>query len=258
MPLPASQGRPCRYGFWAGLLRRSLRVIFIAPDLYWEAMALRKRLRTALTVLTLGGCSIPVSMAAGSPVECADWNSKEYFQAATVEDVSACLASGVGPKTVDEHGDTPLHWAAAFNKNPAVIATLLDAGADIKAQGKLGWTPLHSATYFRNNPAVIPLLLDAGAEIEARNEDGETPLHLAARGMFRLNESPAMIAALLDGGADIEARDNDDRTPLHSAAWLNKNPAVIAALLHAGADIEARDRNGQTPLHKGGGVLIRM
>ena len=50
--------------------------------------------------LALAGCNIPVSTVAAPAVDCADWNSKEYFQAA-VEDVTACLASGANPKARD-------------------------------------------------------------------------------------------------------------------------------------------------------------
>ena len=36
---------------------------------------------------------------------------------------------------------TPLYCAAQYNKNPAVIATLLDTGADPKVRDILGKTP---------------------------------------------------------------------------------------------------------------------
>ena len=39
------------------------------------------------------------------------------------------------------------------NENPAVIAVLLDAGADLKARAEEGWTPLHRAASFNKNPA---------------------------------------------------------------------------------------------------------
>ena len=170
--------------------------------------------------------------------DCADWNSSKYFRVAGVEHVAACLASGADPKTGDKHGNTPLHWAAAFNKNPAVIAALLDAGADLKARDEGDNTPLHDAVSYNNNPAVIAALLAAGADPNARNNtwDGQTPLHWAVD-----EENPAVITALLDAGADIEARDWVGRTPLHRAVD-EENPAAITALLDAGADPNARDK----------------
>ena len=83
--------------------------------------------------------------------------------------------SGANPKTGNKHGETPLHWAAAFSPNPAVIAALLDAGADLEARGSWGKMPLHRAAESNKNPAVIAALLDAGA-----NHVGNTPLHHAA------------------------------------------------------------------------------
>ena len=96
---------------------------------------------TALAVLALAGCDNPVSTDATPAVDCADWNSKKYFQAAAVEDVTDCLTSGADIKARDEDGETPLHWAARFNENPAVIAALLDAGADPEARDEAGKTP---------------------------------------------------------------------------------------------------------------------
>ena len=45
------------------------------------------------------------------------------------------------PRRGTEGRWTPLHWAAEYNENPAVIATLLDAGADPKARDLDGKTP---------------------------------------------------------------------------------------------------------------------
>ena len=52
---------------------------------------------------------------------------------------------------------------------------LLDAGADIEARDRWGRTPLHWAALFSKNPAVITALLDAGADPKARNATGKTP-----------------------------------------------------------------------------------
>ena len=72
--------------------------------------------------------------------DCADWDSRGYFLVATIEDVAACLQLGANPEVRDENGRTPLHWAGAMTKNPAVIASLLDAGANLKARTKYGST----------------------------------------------------------------------------------------------------------------------
>ena len=42
-----------------------------------------------------------------------------------------------------DDGLTPLHWGVSFNNEPAVVAVLLDRGANPKAQAVERLTPLH-------------------------------------------------------------------------------------------------------------------
>ena len=187
----------------------------------------------------------PVVSPAAATMGCEEWNTKEFFQTATVEQVTACLAAGADVHMRGEYGFTPLHFAAQFNENPAVIEALLAAGANLEARAEGDYTPLHFAAGFNENPAVIEALLAAGADVNMRGEDGGTPLHFAAG----FNENPAVIEALLAAGANLEARAEGDYTPLHVAAQFNENPAVIETLLAAGADVNMRGEAGFTPLH---------
>jgi ankyrin repeat protein len=67
-------------------------------------------------------------------------------------------------------------------------------------------TPLHVATdwpgYFPNGPAVVAALVEAGAEVDARTEGKgiETPLHWAAS-----SDDVEVADALIEAGANIEA-----------------------------------------------------
>ena len=155
--------------------------------------------------------------------------------------VAALLDAGANPNAWNEGGSTPLHLAA--HQPLAVIAALLDAGADLQARDEGGMTPLHMAALLSESPAVIAALLDAGADLQARTAGGMTPLHAAAGA----SESPAVIAALLDAGADLQARTAGGMTPLHAAAGASKLPGAVEALLAAGADPGAQDGNGKTP-----------
>ena len=143
--------------------------------------------------------------------DCEKWNTKEYFQTATVEDVTACLGAGADLMARDEADFTPLHQAAASNERPAVIETLLKAGADLQAQDQWQYTPLHRAGADNRNPGVIKTLLKAGAIVEARDQWQYTPLHRAAAN----NGNPEVIKALIQAGADLEAR---NQWQLHAPA----------------------------------------
>ncbi len=210
----------------------------------------------------LGLGADPDAGAPVDPVNCERWNTALFFRRADAATVAGCIGEGleVGARSGRwggnlPPGSSPLHFAAAWARDPAVIPVLVDAGADIAARDEIDHTPLHRAAG-EGDVAVVEALLAAGADVDAwtRHPDGHgrlknyTPLHEAAGG----NEDPAVVAVLLDAGADVNARGTSDRTPLHRAAAGNENPAVIALLLRSGADVNARARGGRTPLHEAG------
>ena len=203
---------------------------------------MRTMIRSVLVSVLLGFLTV---VAAQRTPSCEEWNTKEYFQTAALKEVTTCLDNGADPKAEDRYEDTPLHRAANYNDNPAVIQALIAAGADPKARNAWEDTPLHGVAQFNENLEAIEVLIAAGADPKARGTLGRTPLHWAAND----NENPAVIKALLAAGGDLMARDYNKDTPLHLAAMFNANPAVLKALLAAGADPMARDEHGNTPLH---------
>ena len=174
---------------------------------------------SAQIVMVISFC-LTVLAAPMAAADCADWNSEEYFEAATAADLTDCLRSGADLKARDENGRTPLHWAGAMTKNPAVIAVLLDAGANLKARSKYGYTPLHQAAGNNENLAVIAALVAAGADPKAKTTSGVTLLHRAAAS----NENLAVIAALLDPALG-DFRRRAGRRPLRTAHPGSRPPA---------------------------------
>ena len=224
------------------------------------------------------------AVAQTEPLNCDDWNTLEFFEGATADDVTACLATGADVHARDDYGFTALHRAAGVNASPAVLEALLDAGADRQAQADndaitplhaaafnaeprmiefllrsggnpetldaRGQTVLHYAARYNGNPDVINVLLDAGADPNATGENDLAPLHDAAR----YNANEAVVEALIDGDANVGSRTATDRaeegsyTPLHFAAEFNENVAVTQVLIDAGADVNARETRQRFPL----------
>ena len=188
---------------------------------YFEALALMNKVQMA--------------------VSCKGWDTEEYFKTVTLEEVTACLDTGVDLKARDDVGATPLHRAAQNTENPDMIKALLNAGAGLGARDKYKNTPLHYAV-LNKNTGVIETLLNAGADIEAQDKYKNTPLSDAV--FFK---RPAAIKVLIEAGADTRIKDK--WTSLHWAATYNENPVAIKALLNSGANPKAKDDDKQTPLH---------
>ena len=179
--------------------------------------------------------------------KCEQWNSRDFFRTATVENVTACIDAGSDVVARTDKGYTPLHWASGRNSNPAVIEVLVASGADLRARDNFGDTPLHWAARYNEDPAPVQTLLTAGADLSAGDRSGRTPLHLVAK----YTDNPEVIQTLLEAGADFDARDDNGRKPLYYAAQRDEDSAAFARLLAAGATLDVRDRdnNGQTLLH---------
>ncbi|MBP1635011.1 MAG: uncharacterized protein H6Q10_1585 [Acidobacteria bacterium] len=155
-------------------------------------------------------------------------------------------------------GDTPLHRAVAFpggrfpEARPAgslmaaprraVVALLLERGADPVARSGLGVTPLHDAAS-QGYAEAVGLMLDHRADVNVKDDGGSTPLHAAAM-------AGQLDAArlLLDRGANVNAR-SEHNEPLHLAVRFS-HPEVIALLLARGADVRAREQGGKSPLEE--------
>ena len=60
----------------------------------------------------------------------------------------------------DNHGMTPLHWAARKG-HTTIVEYLLTKGAEINVKDNDGWTPLHFAAY-RGRKDVVALLQTKG------------------------------------------------------------------------------------------------
>ena len=76
------------------------------------------------------------------------------------------------------YGHTPLGWAA-MHGDPAIVAAVLDAGANVNERDGSGNTALHAVAYFGRD-AAGRLLVERGADVLAQNVVGRLPSALMA------------------------------------------------------------------------------
>lgn len=253
------------------------RTLDIPANPVLRAAALRSALRSgqvddALAILEAG--VDPCSLALPDEADQRD----ALHIAATLNDsrpLRAMIAAGVD---VNHRcvGLTPLLLATrdSYYGRPEIVLALIANGADIHVRDEAGRTALHHAA-LSSEPAVLAMLLDAGAQVDAVDDEGYTPLAWACAhgniGAARLllshrasvagagtvpplcaaasasDDLPVLVEVLLRARAQPDAVDAQGRSALHHAAG-NGHEAVVKALVAAGADPGLRDHDGQSPL----------
>jgi len=167
----------------------------------------------------------------------------EVVRTGTAQQVEAAIAQGADVKALNADNESPLHVAAQYNRDPAVIAILVKAGADPNARDVNGSTPLSLALERADKSSdAARALLQAGAAVNTMDNTGRTPLILALRNKY----PPEAITAIVNAGADVKVTSRD--APLVSALANRYPTEVIVALLHAGAAVNDPNPDGTTPL----------
>ena len=168
-----------------------------------------------ITCLVAATVAVALAIPAHAQVDCSDWNTEAFFEAAVVSDVTRCLQAGASTNVRDENGWTPLHEAARWGTAEAVT-TLLGACRELapSKQESTTYEPfLVCKLLILGCRLLIPdRLLEAGPDPNARSELGSTPLSLAG-----LGGSAGAVTALLEAGADPNVRDADGKLPFDYA-----------------------------------------
>ena len=162
-----------------------------------------------------------------------------------------------------------LHEAVVLGNSQAVLAALLEHGAQPDFVDRDGRTPLALATCLNRDP-LAAVLRDHGARDDAIREvdhwvgacfagdvdtasrpvAGERPFlpadHLWLCRAVRMGSDTA-VRLLLAGGIDPDAMDDDGERPLHLAARMD-NGAATDSLIASGADLGQVNFAGQAPL----------
>ena len=87
----------------------------------------------------------------------------------------------------DDHGDTPLHYAALEGSLSTVCVLIDEFKSDPNTKGFKGRKPLHHAALKGHIDIIRKLILNYECDVMAKDDDGDTPLHLAALGRVTLH-----------------------------------------------------------------------
>jgi ankyrin repeat protein len=153
------------------------------------------------------------------------------------DEVTALLARGMDPNTVDPNGDPALLVAARSGFEPTLDA-LLRAGAKVNARNRVGDNAVMAAA-IGGYLGIVRKLVVRGADI---NAPGWTPLMYAATG-----GRDEVVRYLLEAGAKVDGEGPNGITALMMA--IRGGHAETASLLVAkGADVNHRNVDGASPL----------
>jgi ankyrin repeat protein len=182
-----------------------------------------------------------------TPLHFASWKGQ-------VEIVKLLLDLGADVNARTDWGASPLHYASGSesmecylpadqipppglrDNHAAVVALLIEHGADVNMKTRHGDTTALMSAAFCNAVHIAEMLIHNGADLNPR------ALGLAAcRG-------PDVAILMINSGANVrDVEDYSGLTALHSAARCG-HPDVAALLLLHGANSSAADRWGNTPL----------
>lgn len=107
------------------------------------------------------------------------------------------VSEGLRPAQRPQHGESRLGanggGSSSGHARLAIVAALLQAGADPNARGRFEYTPLHYACW-RGHALIVEALLEAGADPELRS-GRRTGSHLAAGTAYSAGDTPTDLAA---------------------------------------------------------------
>jgi ankyrin repeat protein len=170
-----------------------------------------------------------------------------------IQHVKHLLAHGADVNLLSKHHGGPLHLAARYTSDLAMVKLLVEHGADVNIAAPVPGTPLAAACLYsdptadaddkvQRQLAVIRYLLDHNANVSGQGGVLGCPINAAA-----CSASPEAIRLLLSKGARIDAQNAMGVSPIHLAAFNSLD--VFESVVDAGGDLQARDLFGRTPLH---------
>ncbi|KFY29287.1 hypothetical protein V493_02440 [Pseudogymnoascus sp. VKM F-4281 (FW-2241)] len=151
---------------------------------------------------------------------------------------------GIEVNKADDHGRTPLYWAAREGYEEVVGKLLAAPGVEVNKADDDGYTPLWWAAYKWHKEVIGQLLAAPGIEVNNADDHGRTPLYWAACEGYE-----EVVGKLLAApGVEVNKADDDGYTPLWWAAYKGHKEVIGQLLAAPGIDVNKADDEGRTPL----------
>ena len=152
-----------------------------------------------------------------------EYSTKEYCELATIDSVHEIPDEAL---ILGNINGGVLMWAAMATKDPEILSTLVQRGADInEADGIFTGTPLTGAAGYSSSPDIIDKLIQLGANINQKINNNEDALMVAAQ----YNTNSGIIERLVFHGADVKRTNFQGKTAL-DLAIMNNNKVARKAL----------------------------
>ena len=142
----------------------------------------------------------------------------------------------------DGSGFTPL-LAAASNGYDAVLAVLLDNGANINQANNAGWFPLHLAVAM-SHETVVAVLIDRGADVNLADNDGDRPIDVA-----KTQKIKDMLIALTKEKPQGQSPPGQDESQWFRAAKEGDLALIQQGINDNKIDINCRDSGSRTAVY---------
>jgi len=160
------------------------------------------------------------------------------------------LTKGADLESRDFYTDTPLITASQLDFSVReLVKSLIDSGANLKAENKFGKTALMSAVFIQNID-LIKTLLAAGAPVDQQDKEGNSALLAMINmgsGIDSDKRKPEIIQILLQAEANIDLTNNDGNTALHEAV-IGKKQEILRILSENNPNASIQNRKGKTAL----------
>eukprot|EP01129_Flabellula_baltica_P008275 TRINITY_DN326_c0_g1_i1.p1 TRINITY_DN326_c0_g1~~TRINITY_DN326_c0_g1_i1.p1 ORF type:complete len:277 (+),score=51.45 TRINITY_DN326_c0_g1_i1:217-1047(+) len=150
------------------------------------------------------------------------------------------LINGGGYEFLDDKGNTPLFWAAFYDRADVVGLLVEEYRFSVNRQNFNGDSPLHFAIKGSSLSSAMKLV-QMGANVNVSNLQSEYPMHLATCAGLEY------VQLLIERGGNLECEDECGDTPLHWAV-REDNSDCINLLINSGANIHHQNEDGESPL----------